>query len=122
MASLSSHCSSAPRLHTGRFYRLLERVGPIPAGIYRCEGTGQNEALFSVGEDRSIKFSIENIDSTHISQVQFRLGKLRATHQRDFIDAYFSALPLPENTAVHLARAEAPRLKSCTIRFGYCDA
>jgi len=106
------------RIHAGRFYKLLRHIGPIPAGIYRGEGSVLNECHFSVGDDRGIRFSLENLDGTVISQVAFRAGKARATKHDEFISRYFSS-PITAETTNHSNSREAciPRLTSCTIRF-----
>jgi hypothetical protein len=82
-----SATASELRVYAGRFYRLLHQIGPIPAGIYRGEGSEENEFHFSVGRDRAIRFSLANLDSTLLSQVAFGVGKVRATKQEEFIAA-----------------------------------
>jgi hypothetical protein len=105
------------RIHAGRFYRLLRHIGPIPAGIYRGEGSALNEFHFSVGDDRGIRFSLENIDSTLISQVTFRAGKAGATRQEEFISRYFSSPTIEAVDRSYSLGVSTPRLTSCTIRF-----
>lgn len=105
------------RIYAGRFYKLLHQVGPIPAGIYRGEGCIKNEYHFSVGEDRTIRFSLENLDCTLISQVAFSIGKARATKREEFISCYFSSSN-SDRTGLHESLcAQAPRLINCVIRF-----
>lgn len=113
MKELDSSC--AARVHAGRFYKLLRQIGPIPAGIYRSEGCQSNEFYFSVGADRAIRFCLENLDSTLISQVAFTIGKARATKREEFISCYFSPQSNHQKSFIHIPHA--PRLNYCVIRF-----
>jgi hypothetical protein len=109
--------ASALRVYAGRFYKLLHQIGPIPAGIYRSEGCERNEFHFSIGRDRAIRFSLENLDSTLLSQVAFGVGKARATKQEEFIASYFSACSSRQSRDHEGPQARMPRLNYCSIRF-----
>jgi hypothetical protein len=115
MANSTPAC--APRVYAGRFYKLLHQIGPIPAGIYRGEGSEGNEFHFSVGRDRAIRFSLENLNSTLLSQVSFGVGKASATKQEEFIASYFSACSDHRPREHENSPAYAPRLNYCAIRF-----
>lgn len=109
--------ASLAHVHSGRYYKLLHQVGPIPAGIYRSEGSTSNEFHFSIGSKRDILFSLLNLDDTLLVQVPFSAGKLRAVKRNEFISHYFSSFKSYQATTQKTSEPHQAKLSCCSIRF-----
>ena len=118
--------SSCAALRPGRFYRLLRPVGPIPAGIYRCEDRSNEGAIFSVSTDCSTYFGLAGLDPCMISEVPYSRGRRARTRLLEFASHYFSYVSQeaklacrPESKSPDNSSAtrlpEAPQLTMCCI-------
>jgi hypothetical protein len=76
-------------LRQGRFYRLLEQVQAIPAGVYRFEGARGCGMEFSVGAQRSVRFTVKKIDTSKISLVSYRRGQAQRYSESEFFDRVY---------------------------------
>lgn len=76
-------------LKSGRYYKILQRVQAIPAGIYRYEGMRGGAPEFSVGIRRAIRFRIPTIDRTLVVPVPYVSGRTqRVSEARFFAEVY----------------------------------
>ena len=73
-----------PSLRQGRFYKFVQRLESIPAGIYRYEGLRGRAQEFSVGEQRAVRFAIREIDRTLVVQVPYKSGRLYGVSESEF--------------------------------------
>jgi hypothetical protein len=102
--------------HPGRYYKLLQPVGPIPAGVYRLEGAGDESLTFSVGNERSIIFSLAYVTPDIISEVAFSFGRRHRVRAAEFSEHYFDNVDRlrPEWTSEEHPEC-GPTLVMCSI-------
>jgi hypothetical protein len=100
----------------GRFYKILQPVGPIPAGIYRFEGLDEGSLTFSVGLERSIVFSIAHLTYEMISEVPYSLGKRCRVRASEFTEHYFENVGrVPSQWSMGSQLEQGPALTFCFI-------
>jgi hypothetical protein len=107
-------------LSPGRYYKLLQPVGPIPAGIYRFEGIDQESLTFSVGSDRSVLFSLARLNHEVLSEVPFSFGRRNRVRTNEFTEHYFAnigrnALNWTSDPHQELGQIDTPTLTFCFI-------
>jgi hypothetical protein len=118
--------SSCAVLRPGRFYKLLHPVGPIPAGIYRCEDQLDEGVIFSVSADRSTYFGLAGLDHSMVTEVPYTRGRRARTRLLEFASHYFNHVSQeaklacrpkskgPDNSST-TPLPEAPQLTMCCI-------
>lgn len=79
-------------LRPGRFYNLLNPVGPIPAGVYRYEDWSEGSAIFSVSSDRAIFFGLSGLDTCAMNEVPYSRGRRSRVRPLEFASHYFKYL------------------------------
>lgn len=100
----------------GRYYKLLQPVGPIPSGIYRFEGVDEDSLTFSVGRERSVIFSIAHLSYEMISEVSYSVGKRHRIRTHEFTDHYFENVDhIPLEWTEEQRDDKAPALTFCFI-------
>jgi hypothetical protein len=81
-------------LRQGRFYKILQRVGAIPAGVYRFEGRHGGGLEFSVGARREVRFVLRRLDRTLIVQVPYRSGFAQRSSEYEFLERLYKNIEL----------------------------
>lgn len=101
-------------LRLGRFYNLLHPVGPIPAGIYRCEDQSEEGIIFSVSPDRSTYFGLAGLDHSMVTEVPYSRGRRARTRLLEFASHYFNHVS-QEATLACRPESKSPDISSMTL-------
>ena len=104
------------RLRAGRYYRLNQDIGPIPAGVYRLERVEHGSWAFSVGKAKRVHFGVIFGDQSMLSEVSYRLGRKICTHPGIFAKRYYENLRSKEHLVETISR-NSPANKVSPVTF-----
>jgi hypothetical protein len=103
-------------LNPGRFYKIIQPIGPIPAGVYRFECVDEGSMTFSVGHSREIVFSIAYLTPEIVSEVSYSIGKRSRIRASEFTEHYFENVDrIPSHWSMGPQPENGPALTFCFI-------